>query len=408
MNDISYKYKSFSGTDALVFVLLPNSQPILLGSLTTLSWSVYRNKRQVNVIGKINTSGVAKGIRVVAGTMVFTTISEHFVERLKAEIPSLNHSRLKADELPLFDLMIICGNEYGASISSTIYGVSFTEEGGVISVEDLFIENTCKYIARDIDNFEDFYNTTSNNYTKTLECYSLNEYSVNINDFINDDNSIRLLNNIGINVTNNDNSNNRRLISEFQSRNNLVPTGYINYNTRKLLNSINSCKIMNHKIIPVNIYDNPTDLNVIGKLYAFDTIDSYTVIGDYIKTDEGYIKKNKLIVEEPFIVNKGIDDNEFVFDINNPNYDNTYIKLSNISTNINIKYSINKIFDNKCISHCKQLTTSTDNVIINLREFEDLLIYDIKYGFPKCIELLVYPIGYTPIKTIINIRSDIT
>ena len=104
-NNVSTGYKSFSGQDTLVFILFPNSKPVLIGSITTLSWSIYRNKKQVMVIGRISPSGVSKGIRVVAGTMVFTVINQHWMEELKKFIPNLN-VKMKSDELPPFDLII--------------------------------------------------------------------------------------------------------------------------------------------------------------------------------------------------------------------------------------------------------------------------------------------------------------
>jgi Skp family chaperone for outer membrane proteins len=33
----------------------------------------------------------------------------------------------------------------------TIYGVEFVSEGQTMSIHDLFIENQCQYVARDID-----------------------------------------------------------------------------------------------------------------------------------------------------------------------------------------------------------------------------------------------------------------
>ena len=38
-NFISNYYKSFSGTDTLVFILMPGSNPVVLGSITTVSYS---------------------------------------------------------------------------------------------------------------------------------------------------------------------------------------------------------------------------------------------------------------------------------------------------------------------------------------------------------------------------------
>ena len=62
-------YKTFTGMDALAFMMLPEAKPILLGSLTTLSHSVYREKKPVPLLGRINTGGYTRGMRSIAGTI---------------------------------------------------------------------------------------------------------------------------------------------------------------------------------------------------------------------------------------------------------------------------------------------------------------------------------------------------
>lgn len=147
---------TFSGTDTIVFALFPNSVPIALGSLTTLSYSSYRTKRPVPVLGEILTKGVAKGGRVIAGTMVFTLINQHWVNELVETLPWLKEKTegvVYSDELPLFDIVAISANEYGKYISMQIYGVSFTDEAGVLSINDMYSENTFSFIAREIRTF---------------------------------------------------------------------------------------------------------------------------------------------------------------------------------------------------------------------------------------------------------------
>lgn len=147
-------YRSFSGTDALVFAIMPNSSPVVLGSLSTVSYSMYRDKKPVPVIGQINVGGFTRGTRIYAGTMIFTMINQHWLNELTENLPWIKHSGVdKVDELPLFDLMIVCANEYGATMQMMIYGVDLTEEGQVLSVENLFTENTFSFVARDIENF---------------------------------------------------------------------------------------------------------------------------------------------------------------------------------------------------------------------------------------------------------------
>lgn len=157
--EISKYYQSFSGTDTLAFIMLPGCIPVLIGSLTTISYSMYRNKKPVINIGRTNINGVTRGSRIYAGTMIFTLINQHWLKELQEqqEISWLaNYTELKTDEMPLFDIMIISANEYGNCVSMYIWGIDITDEAQTISVEDLFTENTFSFIARDISVFKRF------------------------------------------------------------------------------------------------------------------------------------------------------------------------------------------------------------------------------------------------------------
>ena len=122
---IDRKNVTFSGSDTLAFIILPKTPPILLGSLTTFSYSSYRAKKPVNVLGSIINRGVAKGSRILAGTFVFTIINQHWVNDLIDQVPWLKNSCdgvVYSDELPLFDVMIISANEYGKHVSMRMQG----------------------------------------------------------------------------------------------------------------------------------------------------------------------------------------------------------------------------------------------------------------------------------------------
>lgn len=171
---ISNYYRTFSGTDTLAFIMLPGCTPIVLGSVTTVSYSIFRNKKPVINIGRTNINGVTRGSRIYAGTMIFTLINQHWIRDLQEagegtivdqdgdEHYFVNNNwltkiqDLKADELPLFDIMLVSANEYGSAVSMYIYGIDFTDEGQTISVEDLFTENTFSFIARDVSTFKRF------------------------------------------------------------------------------------------------------------------------------------------------------------------------------------------------------------------------------------------------------------
>jgi peptidoglycan hydrolase-like protein with peptidoglycan-binding domain len=156
-NHIAKYYKSFSGTDTLAFIMMPGSSPVVLGSLTTISYSMYRNKKPVINIGRTNINGVTRGSRIFAGTMIFTLINQHWLKEVQEQLDWLKgFNELKVDELPLFDIMIVSANEYGNAVTMYIYGIDFTDEAQTISVEDLFTENVFSFVARDISNFRAF------------------------------------------------------------------------------------------------------------------------------------------------------------------------------------------------------------------------------------------------------------
>lgn len=179
---ISNFYKSFSGTDTIVFILMPGSSPVVLGTITTVSYSSYRTKQPVVNLGRININGVTRGTRIYAGTMIFTLINQHWLNEL-LETESLKwlgqYKEVKADELPLFDLMIVSANEYGSAVSMFIYGADITDEGQVVSVEDLFTENTLSFVARDIETFKAF----KVNGTPIETVYSSDEKTINKVEF---------------------------------------------------------------------------------------------------------------------------------------------------------------------------------------------------------------------------------
>ena len=162
--EISKYYQSFSGTDTLAFIMLPGCTPVFIGSLTTISYSMYRNKKPVINIGRTNINGVTRGSRIYAGTMIFTLINQHWLKELQEQPEAKwlkNYTELKTDEMPLFDIMIISANEYGNCVQMYIWGIDITDEAQTISVEDLFTENTFSFIARDISVFKKF-NTFEN------------------------------------------------------------------------------------------------------------------------------------------------------------------------------------------------------------------------------------------------------
>lgn len=146
------KYETFSGSDMVVYFAFPGHRPVDIGTASLISYSVYREKKQVRTIGAINTKGITKGPRTISGRMVFTVVREHIVEMIKRELPYMRAIKnVIMDELPPFDILVSFGNEYGASAGLVIQGVTFVDEQKTLTVDDLFTENIFTYLARDIE-----------------------------------------------------------------------------------------------------------------------------------------------------------------------------------------------------------------------------------------------------------------
>jgi len=142
---------SFSGSDAVISLVFPNSSAIVVGTASTVTYSTYRQLAQIRTIGRQSSKGYARGGITYAGTIIFTVINQSFIHDLKANVPYLNDlNYLRPDQLPPFDINISYGNEYGQTASMTIYGATFVDETMTISVEDMFTENVLTFIARDI------------------------------------------------------------------------------------------------------------------------------------------------------------------------------------------------------------------------------------------------------------------
>lgn len=168
------KYETFSGADMSVFFAFPGYRPIDVGTASLISYSIYREKKQIRTIGAINTKGITKGPRTISGRMVFTIIREHIVEMIKRELPYTRALKnLIMDELPPFDILVSFGNEYGASAGLVIQGVTFVDEQKTMTVDDLYTENIYTYLARDIEVMKNMSASVQDPYDP-LEWYSSN------------------------------------------------------------------------------------------------------------------------------------------------------------------------------------------------------------------------------------------
>jgi hypothetical protein len=161
------QYNSYAGVDISAIIVLPGEpEPLQLGELQTISYSIHRENTPVRFVGHTSPVGFLKGPRTIAGSMIFTVFNQYAFYRLqqyKQTVYSNNIYPL-ADMLPPFDIVLTFLNETGLSGKMRIYGCTIVDEGGTMSIDDLITEQTYTYMARGIHPLTDF---SSNNIIPT-------------------------------------------------------------------------------------------------------------------------------------------------------------------------------------------------------------------------------------------------
>jgi hypothetical protein len=148
-------YNSYSGCDITVTATLPSmngsatgpGKYYTLGSLQTLSISTHQDKRPVRSLGVINAKDYVMGPRTIAGSMVFAVFNKHFATEIMNDLGATGSSVILPDEIPALDITINFANEYGRMSRMAIYGVKIINEGQVMSINDLYTENTYQFVA---------------------------------------------------------------------------------------------------------------------------------------------------------------------------------------------------------------------------------------------------------------------
>lgn len=181
MAEYKYKYpnESFSGCDMTASIvynwveedskgkLKKRYSSHVLGELQTISYSIHMEKRPVRSIGNVNAKDYVMGPRTIAGSLVFAVFNRHFAKNIMAEHNNYfsEGQAFLVDELPPFDVVISLANEYGLRSKLVIYGVRLLNEGQVMSVNDVYTENTYQFMATDVEymNTELTYQSRSSN-----------------------------------------------------------------------------------------------------------------------------------------------------------------------------------------------------------------------------------------------------
>ena len=171
MSEYTYTYpnESFSGCDMVATLLVPDindntkKNVYSIGELQTISYSIHMERKAVRAIGNINAKDYVLGPRTIAGSLVFTVFNKHFAKDIINDINKKLDSdyAFLADELPPFDIIMSFANEYGLKAKLVIYGVRLINEGQVMSINDIYTENTYQFVATDIE-----YLNNENKYTR--------------------------------------------------------------------------------------------------------------------------------------------------------------------------------------------------------------------------------------------------
>ena len=159
INNNYFGCNSYSGADMVAMMTISNGSSkgsYTLGSLQTLSVSTNMQRSPIRSIGNINAKDYVMGPRTIAGSLVFAVFDKHFAyEAMEAIQGEIGTYTFLADELPPFDITVTMANEYGKTSKLVIYGVRLINEGQVMSINDIYIENTYQFVAKDYDYLND-------------------------------------------------------------------------------------------------------------------------------------------------------------------------------------------------------------------------------------------------------------
>ncbi len=163
------KGSSYSGTDITATIVMPvptipkvqgsddeanpyTPRPSVLinGEIQTITVSSARSIAPVRTLGTVPPQGYTRGARTIAGTMIFSNLlRDSFIEHYQQgrESGETDFQSFFVDQLPSFDIVLTAANEYGAIANSVIKGVTISNFGTTMSVDDMYMESTYTYVA---------------------------------------------------------------------------------------------------------------------------------------------------------------------------------------------------------------------------------------------------------------------
>ena len=152
---------SYSGADILVTAecnVYNNRIRVAMGSIQTVSYSIYDEMKPIHALGNVNAKDYVHTHRTIAGSMVFAVFNQHWAKDILIQYAKAagykQETKLLMDEIPPLDLTFSMGNEMGCQSRLAIYGVRFFNESMVMSINDIYTENTFEFTAMNVDYLE--------------------------------------------------------------------------------------------------------------------------------------------------------------------------------------------------------------------------------------------------------------
>jgi hypothetical protein len=148
---------SFSGCDIRAIVHTDDGNIVTIGNLSTLTYSVHRERYPVRALGYRYPKGYTAGGVTVAGTMIFAVFDRYALYDIAKQKARLDNGigeaaySLQGHQMAPFDVSCIFINELGHQANLNIYGVQFVDESQTMSVNDIYIESSHSYVADDMD-----------------------------------------------------------------------------------------------------------------------------------------------------------------------------------------------------------------------------------------------------------------
>lgn len=153
------EFNTFTGSDIRPLAYFPPNPEgeederlgkfIELGDLQTITVSTHRPTAKGRTLGRANVVAHARGVRTIAGTMIFNRVDQDaFLSvwaRCELERPDLVPFFI--DQMPPFHVILHAQNEMGLQASAAILHITLTDTGEAFTIEDLVPENTATYEA---------------------------------------------------------------------------------------------------------------------------------------------------------------------------------------------------------------------------------------------------------------------